>query len=119
MMFVLPTSIEKFIGDQSGIRSIFIVAFICSMLHIPSIISFPLAASILPAIMVLIGIFSIWVSKEIVMKYLGRHSGWKGGALAILFGARPTEPLYVVYPIAAALKSKGASVSNVIVFLTA
>jgi len=75
--------------------------------------------AILPAIMILVGFFSVWVSKDLVMKYLGRQSGWKGGALAILFGALPTGPLYVAFPIAAALKAKGASVANIVIFLTA
>ena len=75
--------------------------------------------AILPAIMILVGFFSVWVSKDLVMKYLGRQSGWKGGALAILFGALPTGPLYVAFPMAAALKAKGASVANIVIFLTA
>ena len=74
---------------------------------------------ILPAIMVMIGLFSVWASNEMVVKYLGRTSGVKGIFLAILFGALPTGPLYVAFPIAAALLKKGASISNVIVFLSA
>ena len=74
---------------------------------------------ILPAVMVMIGLFSVWVSEEMVMKYLGRTSGVKGISLAILFGALPTGPLYIAFPIAAALLKKGASISNVIVFLSA
>jgi len=74
---------------------------------------------ILPAVMVMIGLFSVWVSEEMVIKYLGRTSGVKGISLAILFGALPTGPLYIAFPIAAALLKKGASISNVIVFLSA
>lgn len=74
---------------------------------------------ILPAVMVMIGLFSVWVSEEIVIKYLGRTSGIKGIFLAILFGALPTGPLYLAFPVAAALLKKGASTSNVIVFLSA
>ena len=74
---------------------------------------------ILPAVMVMIGLFSVWVSEEMVIKYLGRTSGVKGISLAILFGALPTGPLYLAFPLAAALLKKGASISNVIVFLSA
>jgi len=74
---------------------------------------------ILPAVMVMIGLFSVWVSEEMVIKYLGRTSGVKGISLAILFGALPTGPLYIAFPIAAALLKKSASISNVIVFLSA
>ncbi|MCK4575003.1 permease [candidate division WOR-3 bacterium] len=74
---------------------------------------------ILPAVMVLMGLFAVWMSKETVIKYLGKTSGIKGISLAILFGALPTGPLYVAFPMAAALIKKGARISNVIIFLSA
>ena len=74
---------------------------------------------ILPAVMVLMGLFAVWVSKEMVVKYLGKTSGIKGISLAILFGALPTGPLYVAFPMAAALIKKGARISNIIIFLSA
>ena len=74
---------------------------------------------ILPAIMVMIGLFSVWVSKEMVVKYLGKTSGVKGLFLAILFGSLPTGPLYVAFPMAAALLQKGAGISKIVVFLSA
>jgi len=74
---------------------------------------------ILPAVMVLMGLFGVWVSKELVGKYLGKSSGLKGFALAILFGALPTGPLYIAFPLAGALLKKGARLANVIVFLSA
>ena len=63
---------------------------------------------ILPAVMVLMGLFAVWVSKETVVKYLGKTSGIKGIFLAIFFGALPTGPLYVAFPVAAVLIKKGA-----------
>jgi len=74
---------------------------------------------ILPAVMILMGLFMVWVSKDMVVKYLGRTSGIKGFFLALLFGALPTGPLYVAFPMAAALMKKGACISNIIVFLSA
>ena len=74
---------------------------------------------ILPAVMVLMGLFAVWVSKETVVKYLGKTSGIKGIFLAILFGALPTGPLYVAFPVAAVLIKKGAKISNIIIFLSA
>jgi len=74
---------------------------------------------ILPAVMVLMGLFSVWVSKELVVKYLGKSSGMKGILLALLFGSLPTGPLYVAFPMAAALIKKGARISNIIIFLSA
>lgn len=74
---------------------------------------------ILPAVMVLMGLFSVWVPKETVVKYLGKTAGIKGIFLAIIFGALPTGPLYIAFPMAGALVRKGARVSNVIIFLSA
>ncbi len=74
---------------------------------------------ILPAVLVLMGLFSVWISREMVVKYLGQTSGIRGIGLALLFGATPTGPLYVAFPIATALRKKGARLSNIVIFLTA
>ena len=73
---------------------------------------------ILPAVMVILGLFAIWVSKETIIKYLGKTSGLKDIFLAIILGALPTGPLYVAFPMASSLLKKGAKISNIIVFLS-
>jgi len=74
---------------------------------------------ILIPVAVLMGLFEVWVPKQLIGKYLGRESGWKGILLALLFGSAPTGPLYVAFPIAAMLLKKGASPLNVIILLNA
>jgi len=74
---------------------------------------------ILPAVMVILGLFVVFVPKETVVRYLGKASGIKGIILAIILGALPTGPLYIAFPMAAALLKKGAKISNIIVFLSA
>ncbi len=74
---------------------------------------------ILPAVMVLIGLFKVWVSKDMVVRYLGKASGLKGILIAVILGATPTGPLYVAFPLSAAMLKKGARVLNIIVFLSA
>lgn len=74
---------------------------------------------ILPAVMIIMGLFSMFVSRELVVKYLGKASGIKGILLAVFFGMLPTGPLYVAFPLAVALRSKGASISNIVIFLSA
>lgn len=76
-------------------------------------------AMILPAVMILLGLFNEWMPDEMVVRYLGEQSGISGVGTAILLGSIPTGPLYVAFPIAADLLKKNASVSNVVVFLTA
>ncbi len=74
---------------------------------------------ILPAVMVLMGLFSVFVPSEMIVRYLGRESGLKGLLMAAAMGSLPTGPLYVAFPIASALLRKGARVSSVVVFLSA
>ena len=68
---------------------------------------------------VLMGLFEVWVPKQLITKYLGHESGWKGILLALLFGAAPSGPLYIAFPIAAMLLKNGASPLNVIILLNA
>jgi len=75
--------------------------------------------TILPAVMVIMGLFSVFVSKDLVVKHLGKTSRAKGMLLALLFGALPTGPLYVAFPLAMALRKKGASIANIVAFLSA
>ncbi len=74
---------------------------------------------ILPAVMVLMGLFSVYIPSETVVKHFGKASGIKGFFLAILFGTLPTGPLYVAFPMASKMIKKGARVSNIVVFLSA
>lgn len=74
---------------------------------------------ILPAVMVIMGLFSVFVSDEAVVRHLGQSSGIKGFFAALFFGSLPTGPLYIAFPMASAMLSKGARISNIVVFLSA
>jgi len=74
---------------------------------------------IFPAIVLLMGLFMVWISKDTVLKYMGITSGLKGVVISIILGALPTGPLYVAFPLALALKNKGASITNIVIFLSA
>lgn len=45
--FVTSDQITKFVGEQSGVLGVLMVGSVGSILHIPSLLSFPLAASLL------------------------------------------------------------------------
>ncbi len=75
--------------------------------------------TILPAVMILMGLFAVWIKNEMVVKYLGHASGLRGFALALFLGMIPSGPLYVAFPMAASLLKKGARVANIIIFLSA
>jgi len=45
--FVPKSTISKVVGEQAGFKGILVVAILGAILHIPSLISFPLASSLL------------------------------------------------------------------------
>jgi len=72
---------------------------------------------ILIPVAMLIGLLEVWVPKQLIGKYLGRESGWRGMALSGLFSTAMAGPLYIALPIAGMLLRKGASPLNVVIFL--
>jgi len=74
-------------------------------------------AFILPAVLVIMGLFMVWVDRAVVVRFLGRGSGLRGMLTCIALGTLPTGPLYVGFPLAAALLKKGARPANVLAFL--
>ncbi|MFO7895496.1 MAG: permease, partial [Candidatus Cloacimonadales bacterium] len=63
--------------------------------------------------------FSVWISQDFVISHLGDRSGLKGIMISFLLGALPTGPVYVAFPLAQALRQKGASYTNIVIFLSA
>ncbi|MCK5148124.1 permease [bacterium] len=105
-----------------------ILIFLITLKIVPDKSSAVMAASwsyfkemmiLLPAIMVLMGLFMVWISKDLVLKYLGKDSGIKGMLISFVLGSLPTGPLYVAFPLVAGLKQKGASITNIVIFLSA
>jgi len=45
--FVPPDHISRFVGEQSGIGGVLLIGVVGALMHIPALISFPLAASLL------------------------------------------------------------------------
>jgi uncharacterized membrane protein YraQ (UPF0718 family) len=45
--FVPPTQISRLAGEQSGVLGVLLIATVGALMHIPALISFPLAASLL------------------------------------------------------------------------
>ena len=45
--FVPPEQISRFVGDQSGAGGVLLVGVVGALMHIPALLSFPLASSIL------------------------------------------------------------------------
>ena len=76
-------------------------------------------AVILPAVLVIMGLVTVWVEKDLIIRYLGEGSGMKGIVLSFFLGSIPMGPLYIAFPLAFVLLKKGARVANMVVFLSA
>lgn len=74
-------------------------------------------ALIMPPVFILMGLMEIWIPKDKIQKWLGKGSGIKGAGIAVALGTLPTGPLYVAFPMTAALLRKGASFTNMVIFL--
>lgn len=74
-------------------------------------------ALIIPAVFILMGLMEIWIPKDKIQKWLGSESGIKGAVISFALGTLPTGPLYVAFPMTASLLHKGASITNMVIFL--
>jgi uncharacterized membrane protein YraQ (UPF0718 family) len=74
---------------------------------------------LLLAAFLIAGLIRALVSRDMVERWLGSASGWRGIALGCLAGALIPGGPYVYYPIAAALLGTGASLGVLVAFVTA
>lgn len=73
--------------------------------------------SVLPPIMLLLGLMDEWVSRESMMKYMGEDSSILGIILSIALAAFAAGPMYAAFPFTAVLIKKGVKFSNIIIFM--
>lgn len=74
---------------------------------------------LLIAAFLIAGLIQTLVTREVVTRWLGTGSGWRGILLACLGGALIPGGPYVYYPIAAALLQAGAGLGVLVAFVTA
>ena len=71
---------------------------------------------ILPCAFILIGLFEVWVKRELIEKHLGEESGIKGYIWITLFAGTIAGGLLIAFPIAYSLYKKGARLSIVFTY---
>lgn len=76
-------------------------------------------AILLLAAFLVAGLTQVLVPREVVERWLGVGSGWRGILLACLAGALIPGGPYVYYPIAGGLLQSGASLGVLVAFVTA
>jgi uncharacterized membrane protein YraQ (UPF0718 family) len=75
--------------------------------------------SLLPVMFILIGLFEVWVPRELVTKHTGDKAGIMSIFWLVLLAMLQVGPLYGAFPVAYALWRKGTSVRNVFIYLGA
>ncbi len=73
----------------------------------------------IPAVFLLIGLFDVWVEKELIEKHLGEDSGFMAYLWALILASTTVGGLYVAFPLAAAIYKKGASPRIIFTYLGA
>ncbi|UCF62258.1 MAG: permease [Anaerolineaceae bacterium] len=74
---------------------------------------------LLLAAFLLAGLVQVLVSREVIERWLGSRSGWRGILLACLAGALIPGGPYVYYPLAGALLHSGAGIGALMAFVIA
>jgi len=74
---------------------------------------------ILPCAFILIGLFEVWVKRETIERHFGQESGIRGYIWGILLAGTTVGGLYVAFPVAYSLYSKGARLSVIFTYIGA
>ena len=74
---------------------------------------------LLPCAFILIGLFEVWVKRETVERHLGEKAGIRAYIWAVLLAATTVGGLYVAFPLAYSLYSKGAKLSVIFTYIGA
>lgn len=74
---------------------------------------------ILPCAFILIGLFEVWIKRETVEKHFGERSGIRGYIWVLLLSGTTVGGLYVAFPTAYSLYSKGAKLSLIFTYIGA
>ncbi|MEA2012769.1 MAG: permease [Verrucomicrobiota bacterium] len=72
---------------------------------------------ILTCAFILIGLFEVWIKKEVVIKHLGEDGGLRGYFWVLLLAGFSVGGLYVGFPLAETLQKKGASLKVIFAYL--
>ncbi len=74
---------------------------------------------IVPCAFILIGLFEIWIKRETVERHLGEGSGIMGYLWAVLLAGTTVGGVYIAFPIAYSLHSKGAKLGVIFTYIGA
>jgi uncharacterized membrane protein YraQ (UPF0718 family) len=76
-------------------------------------------ALVLPPMFLLVGLFDVWVPRELVERHAGRRAGAAAIPWMVLLATLQAGPLYGAFPVAVSLWRKGCAPRNVFIYLGA
>jgi uncharacterized membrane protein YraQ (UPF0718 family) len=74
---------------------------------------------VLPPMFLLVGLFEVWVPRELVERHAGRRAGAAAIPWMVLLATVQAGPLYAAFPVAISLWRKGCAPRNVFIYLGA
>lgn len=74
---------------------------------------------IMPVILLLTSLITAWVPRKTIENNFGKNSGFKGAIYSFLLGSFSAGPIYAAFPVCKTLLKKGASISNIVIILSA
>lgn len=76
-------------------------------------------ALVLPPMFLLVGLFDVWVPREVVERHAGQRAGVSAIPWMVLLATVQAGPLYAAFPVAIGLWRKGCAPRNVFIYLGA
>lgn len=60
------------------------------------------------AVLGLVGLLQVWISRDLIVRLLGREGGIKGLLVAALCGTLLIGPAYIIFPLLMSIRKQGA-----------
>lgn len=70
------------------------------------------------AVFCLVGLLQIWISRNLIVRLLGREGGVKSLVIAALFGTLLVGPAYIIFPLLMEIQKRGARWAVITIVLT-
>jgi uncharacterized membrane protein YraQ (UPF0718 family) len=73
---------------------------------------------LIAAVFGLVGILQVWISRDLIVRLLGREGGVKGLLIAALCGTLLIGPAYIIFPLLMSLQRQGARWAVIVIVLS-
>lgn len=70
------------------------------------------------AVFGLVGLLQVWISRELIVRLLGREGGIRGLMIAALCGTLLIGPAYIIFPLLMSIQKQGARWAVITIVLT-